>query len=107
MTDAPPRNPVPDWSTLLTEKDARISALEAENAKLMAQRDEAAQFWREAVAQNGEALAIIERLRAENAKLREALHRIGLPLAQIVYCRDGHEEAVLLARAALAQEPRT
>lgn len=37
----------------------------------------------------------------EIKRLRAALHRIGLPLAQITYCRDGHEEAVLIARAAL------
>lgn len=37
----------------------------------------------------------------EIEKLRAALHRIGLPRAKIVYCRDGHEEAVLIARAAL------
>jgi uncharacterized sporulation protein YeaH/YhbH (DUF444 family) len=48
----------------------------------------------------------VDQLRAEVERLRTALHRIGLPLAQITYCRDGHEEAVLLARAAL-KEPRT
>lgn len=43
----------------------------------------------------------ITRLRAENDRLRETLMRIGLPGKQIVYCRDGHEEVVLLSRAAL------
>lgn len=40
-------------------------------------------------------------LERENERLRAALHRIGLPRAKIFYCRDGHEEAVLIARAAL------
>lgn len=40
-------------------------------------------------------------LEKENERLRAALHRIGLPRAKIFYCRDGHEEAVLIARAAL------
>jgi hypothetical protein len=30
--------------------------------------------------------------------------RIGQPGKQIVYCRDGHEETVLLARAALEKK---
>ena len=33
--------------------------------------------------------------------LEAALRRIGQPGREIVYCRDGHEEAVLIARAAL------
>ena len=37
----------------------------------------------------------------EIERLRAALHRIGLPRAKVFYCRDGHEEAVLIARAAL------
>lgn len=45
----------------------------------------------------------ITRLRAENERLRDVLMRIGLPGKQIVYCRDGHEEVVLLARAALKE----
>lgn len=31
-----------------------------------------------------------------------ALHRIGRPRARIAYCRDGHEEAVLIARSAIS-----
>ena len=50
-----------------------------------------------------EAAAEITRLRAENERLRDVLMRIGLPGKQIVYCRDGHEEVVLLARAALKE----
>ena len=37
-------------------------------------------------------------------RLEAALLRIGQPRKQIVYCRDGHEEAVLLARAAIEGE---
>lgn len=48
-----------------------------------------------------EYLGQIGQLSDENTRLRAALHRIGLPRAKIVYCRDGHEEAVLIARAAL------
>ena len=36
-------------------------------------------------------------------QLREALHHIGLPKSKIVYCRDGHEEAVLTARKVLEE----
>jgi hypothetical protein len=46
----------------------------------------------------------MERMQAERDRLREALYRIGLPGKQIVYCRDGHEEAVLHARAALGDD---
>lgn len=42
--------------------------------------------------------------RARIAELTAALMRIGQPGKQIVYCRDGHEEAVLLARAAYRGE---
>jgi hypothetical protein len=38
------------------------------------------------------------------AELEAGLLRIGQPGKQIVYCRDGHEEAVLLARAAYLGE---
>jgi hypothetical protein len=41
---------------------------------------------------------------ARIAELTAALMRIGQPGKQIVYCRDGHEEAVLLARAAYLGE---
>ena len=47
----------------------------------------------------------IKALRAENDRLRDALHRIQhSPNGLKVYCRDGHEEAVLIARAALGEE---
>jgi hypothetical protein len=42
--------------------------------------------------------------RARIAELKAALLRIGQPGKKIVYCRDGHEEAVLLARAAYLGE---
>lgn len=46
----------------------------------------------------------IKALRAENERLREALHRIQhSPNGPKVYCCDGHEEAVLIARAALGK----
>jgi hypothetical protein len=51
----------------------------------------------EVVAENGE-------LRVRIAELEAALLRIGQPGKQIVYCRDGHEETVLLARAALEKK---
>ncbi len=41
---------------------------------------------------------------ARIAELEAGLLRIGQPGKQIVYCRDGHEEAVLLARAAYLGE---
>lgn len=41
----------------------------------------------------------------EIERLREALHRIQhSPNGTKVYCRDGHEEAVLIARAALGED---
>lgn len=40
-------------------------------------------------------------LNGEYDRLCATLRRIGLPGKEIVYCRDGHEEAVLHARAAL------
>jgi hypothetical protein len=43
-------------------------------------------------------------LRARIAELEAAMLRIGQPGKQIVYCRDGHEETVLLARAALEKK---
>jgi hypothetical protein len=47
----------------------------------------------------------LKKLKAENERLREALHRIAhSPNGPKVYCRDGHEEAVLIARAALGEE---
>jgi hypothetical protein len=42
--------------------------------------------------------------RARIAELEAAMLRIGQPGKQIVYCRDGHEETVLLARAAYLGE---
>ena len=51
------------------------------------------------------ALAEVDRQRAENERLRAALRRIGMPLNKVAFCRDGHEIAVLLARAALEDEP--
>ena len=42
---------------------------------------------------------------AEIERLREALNRIQYsPHGTKVYCRDGHEEAVLIARAALGED---
>jgi hypothetical protein len=41
---------------------------------------------------------------AENARLKSALRRIGLPqikVTQIGFCADGHHEAVLIARRTL------
>lgn len=49
-------------------------------------------------------LLVNDKLRARIAELEAALMRIGQPGKQIVYCRDGHEEAVLLARAAYLGE---
>jgi hypothetical protein len=50
----------------------------------------------------------VDLLRGEQAdrieKLKAAMLRIGQPGKQIVYCRDGHEETVLLARAALGEK---
>lgn len=43
-------------------------------------------------------------LRARIAELEAALLRIGQPGKKVIYCRDGHEEAVLLARAAYRGE---
>jgi len=40
----------------------------------------------------------------ERDKLRAVLRRIGQPGKAICYCRDGHEEAVLLARASLEEQ---
>jgi len=41
---------------------------------------------------------------ARIAKTEALLRRIGHPGKQIVYCRDGHEEAVLLIRDALGEK---
>lgn len=49
-------------------------------------------------------MAGTDRLRAENERLRATLRRISSNNHQITYCRDGHEEAALLARAALKEE---
>jgi hypothetical protein len=46
----------------------------------------------------------VDALKARIAELKEAMLRIGQPGKQIVYCRDGHEETVLLARAALEKK---
>lgn len=43
----------------------------------------------------------IDKRNARIAALEAALIRIGHPGKQVVYCRDGHEESALLARAAL------
>jgi hypothetical protein len=43
-------------------------------------------------------------LRARIAELEAALLRIGQPGKKVIYCRDGHEETVLLARAAYLGE---
>ncbi|UOF79304.1 hypothetical protein [Caudoviricetes sp.] len=51
-----------------------------------------------------EAAEEIKTLRVRIAALEAALLRIGPPGKKIVYCRDGHEEAVLLARAALGEK---
>jgi hypothetical protein len=45
-------------------------------------------------------------LNAEYDRLTSALRGIGLPGSQIVYCRDGHEMAVLHARYALKGSER-
>ncbi len=47
--------------------------------------------------------AAVGALAEENARLRAALLRIGQPGKSICYCRDGHEESVLIARAALGR----
>ena len=47
-----------------------------------------------------------ESMKAENKRLWEALHRIAHAPHGKVYCADGHEEAVLIARAALGGEDR-
>ena len=46
----------------------------------------------------------VDALKARIAELEAAMLRIGQPGKQIVYCRDGHEETVLLARAALEKK---
>lgn len=53
--------------------------------------------------ENTASMTEIANLRAENERMRDVLMRIGLPGKQIVYCRDGHEEVVLMARAALKE----
>jgi hypothetical protein len=59
----------------------------------------------------------IERLKRDNKRLRDMrdaferearalegeLRRIGSPSKKITFCRDGHEESVLIARAALGE----
>ena len=45
-----------------------------------------------------------ESMKAENDRLREALRRIAHAPHGKVYCADGHEEAVLIARAAIEGE---
>jgi hypothetical protein len=39
-------------------------------------------------------------------ELEAALLRIGQPGKKVIYCRDGHEEAVLLARAVYLGEKK-
>ena len=46
----------------------------------------------------------VDALKVRIAELKAAMLRIGQPGKQIVYCRDGHEETVLLARAALEKK---
>jgi uncharacterized small protein (DUF1192 family) len=46
----------------------------------------------------------VDALKARIAELKATMLRIGQPGKQIVYCRDGHEETVLLARAALEKK---
>ncbi len=45
----------------------------------------------------------IEKLEEERLRLRSVLRDIGFPGKNIVYCRDGHEEAVLKARHGLEE----
>lgn len=59
--------------------------------------------WSEAIHRGNYWCEQAYKLRNERDRLREALRQIGLPGKQIVYCRDGHEEAVLHARAALKE----
>ncbi len=54
-------------------------------------------------AENTASMTEIASLRAENERMRDCLLGIGLPGNRIIYCRDGHEQAVLLARAALKE----
>jgi len=50
------------------------------------------------------ALDAVKEDTARIAELEAVQLRIGQPGKKIVYCRDGHEEAVLLARAALGEK---
>ena len=47
-----------------------------------------------------------ESMKAENKRLWETLRRIAHAPHGKVYCADGHEEAVLIARAALEGEKK-
>ena len=81
---------------LIIECRAEITSLRAENERLSTSLSNTAS----ARVLQGK---VIAELSAENERLRDVLMRIGLPGKQIVYCRDGHEEVVLLARAALKE----
>ena len=52
----------------------------------------------------GELADALEAQTRRIAELEAALLRIGQPGKKVIYCRDGHEEAVLLARAAYKGE---
>ena len=112
-------------STALAARDARIAELESEAAEARRRRDEwqkkaegydaVRQALREKVGAPWPphlsralwaGIAADERKRADDAEARiaeleAALRRIGMPGKSITYCRDGHEEAVLIARAVM------
>jgi hypothetical protein len=69
-------------SPLLLSARVEIDRLKKDNKRLRDMRDA---FQREARALEGE------------------LRRIGSPSKKITFCRDGHEESVLIARAALGE----
>ncbi len=83
-----------DYPAMLTAKDEEIARLDARIAELEASID-ANDEW---------AKGFIEKTDARIAELEAALLRIGQPGKKVIYCRDGHEEAVLLARAAYRGE---
>ncbi len=92
-----------DYQIVRAQTEDRMVRLERENKRLEQLRD---CFEREAQGQGSEAEECWEHsseLNARIEKLEGELRRIGSPSKKITFCRDGHEESVLIARAALGE----
>ena len=80
-----------------------VKALYSDIKKLEATNDALRGEIRDQDSEAGEFWDYTTELNTRIEKLEGELRRIGSPSKKITFCRDGHEESVLIARAALGE----